>query len=468
VFPFEADRVSLPDADYHTNDQSTTNSRGDGSSSSPNGSNTWHQRQNNRYHYELNGTSAAGTGERTTYIWSAMWGTQTDSRGKTTNWGNSDPKPFVDKTEDFSWPNATATTTWQQIKEDFQRDPYAGSTLQIGFGVIDVIAGAVMTLGTCGGAVVPGLGLIVVGVDQIAAGINNAQNPGSPSMSVLEYGGYSLAKGLGASENTAQTVGAYTPAALSLVFNVWGGLTACFAAGTPLLTPEGEKPIEQFKPGDWVLSAPEGDPEAPPEPRQVEEVFTNLLPLLNVRVGGKLIQTTSEHPFYVRGKGWAAAKDLQTGDLLRSHDGQWVAVESATEGEELAPVYNLRVAEHHTYFVGSREWEFSVWAHNACNLNTNSATSRFGIYEIFVNGTLYKIGKADLMRITQSSGLPTRLHQQIRRLIRAYGANNVSQVLTELGTTTTQWAKAAETAVLRSIFDKLRMVPPGNIKSFFP
>jgi hypothetical protein len=122
----------------------------------------------------------------------------------------------------------------------------------------------------------------------------------------------------------------------------------------------------QFKPGDWVLSAPECDPEAPPEPRQVEEVFTNFLPLLHVQVGGKTIRTTSEHPFYVRGKGWTAAKDLQAGDLLRSHDGQWVAVESVSEGEELAAVYNLRVAEHHTYFVGSRDWGFSVWAHNAC------------------------------------------------------------------------------------------------------
>jgi len=122
----------------------------------------------------------------------------------------------------------------------------------------------------------------------------------------------------------------------------------------------------QFKPGDWVLSAPECDPEALPEPRQVEEVFTNFLPLLHVQVGGKTIRTTSEHPFYVRGKGWTAAKDLQAGDLLRSHDGQWVAVESVSEGEELAAVYNLRVAEHHTYFVGSRDWGFSVWAHNAC------------------------------------------------------------------------------------------------------
>jgi hypothetical protein len=30
------------------------------------------------------------------------------------------------------------------------------------------------------------------------------------------------------------------------------------------------------------------------------------------------------------------------------------------------PVYNLRIAEYHTYFVGSAEWGFSVWTHNMC------------------------------------------------------------------------------------------------------
>ena len=30
----------------------------------------------------------------------------------------------------------------------------------------------------------------------------------------------------------------------------------CFAAGTPLLTPDGSKAIERFKAGDWILSSP--------------------------------------------------------------------------------------------------------------------------------------------------------------------------------------------------------------------
>ena len=277
---------------------------------------------------------------------------------------------MVDKTEDFSWPNATATTTWQQLKEDFQRDPYAGSVFQIGFGVIDVIAGAVMTLGTCGGAVVPGLGLIVVGVDQIAAGINNAQNPGSPSMSVLEYGGYSLAKGLGASENTAQAIGAYTPAALSAIFNVWGSLAACFRRGTPFRTPDGSKPVEQLRKGDKVLSRAELDPLGHVEAKEVEEVFVRLGRVMLLRVSGREIGTTSEHPFWVKDRGWIAAGELKAGDLLASEEnGRWLTVDGVKDTGRYESVYNIRVADYHTYFVGELDWDFAVWAHNVYNTN---------------------------------------------------------------------------------------------------
>ena len=59
-------------------------------------------------------------------------------------------------------------------------------------------------------------------------------------------------------------------------------LRACFAAGTPLLTPTGEKAIEQFRPGALILAAPEDDPEGRVEIKQVGEVFENHARLLNV------------------------------------------------------------------------------------------------------------------------------------------------------------------------------------------
>src|SRR5262249_51445608 len=41
--------------------------------------------------------------------------------------------------------------------------------------------------------------------------------------------------------------------------------------------------------------------------------------------------------------------------------------------------YNLRIADHHTYFVGARDWGFSVWAHNTCAEFIEFAAERLGI-----------------------------------------------------------------------------------------
>ncbi len=139
---------------------------------------------------------------------------------------------------------------------------------------------------------------------------------------------------------------------------------ACFAAGTRLLTPDGDKAIETFVPGDKILSRHERNPLGELEVQVVEDVFVNFAPIFHLHVGGQVIRTTGAHPFWVKGRGWVQAAALRPGDLLSSHDGQWVEVEELFETGESETVYNLRVSEFHTYFVGSRDWKFSVWAHN--------------------------------------------------------------------------------------------------------
>ena len=142
--------------------------------------------------------------------------------------------------------------------------------------------------------------------------------------------------------------------------------TGCFSSGTQVLTPEGNKPIEQFKAGDWVLSAPHDDPNVPATARRVKEVIPSRGKLLDISLSGKVVHTTREHPFYVKGKGWTRAASLVVGDQLRGHDDRWVPVEPIEDAADSA-VYNLSVEENGTYFVGSRDWGFSVWVYGACN-----------------------------------------------------------------------------------------------------
>jgi hypothetical protein len=114
-----------------------------------------------------------------------------------------------------------------------------------------------------------------------------------------------------------------------------------------------------------VLSRAESDPDGPLTAQVVEAVFVRLGRILHVHVGGRVIRTTAQHPFWVHHQGWVLAGFLGVGDLLVGHDGQVVLVEDVLDTGEYETVYNLRVADFHTYFVGSPEWGFSVWAHNA-------------------------------------------------------------------------------------------------------
>jgi RHS repeat-associated protein len=189
---------------------------------------------------------------------------------------------------------------------------------------------------------------------------------------------------------------------------LYSWLTSCFAAGTPVLTPHGEKLIEEVKKGDPVLSAREDDPYGVPEAKHVEEVFVNVSPVLNLHVGGLVIRTTPEHPFYVQGRGWIPAAMLEAGDLLRSHDGQRLPVEALTNSGEVTTVYNLRVADYHTYFVGSARWGFSVWSHNLMCAGWNHFVPRF-------MGNQMPYGTQFLNAIQH-----TRLHLAMNRWIAQY------------------------------------------------
>jgi hypothetical protein len=140
--------------------------------------------------------------------------------------------------------------------------------------------------------------------------------------------------------------------------------TACFVAGTPVRLRYGCKPIEQVQKGDRILSRDQYNPSGPVVEQVVEETFIRTAPVIRLRVCGQELRPTGEHPFYVPGRGWVLAWSLRPGDVLHTLEGEAVRVERVEDKGEVERVYNVRVRELQTYFVGGDAWGFALWSHN--------------------------------------------------------------------------------------------------------
>jgi RHS repeat-associated protein len=133
----------------------------------------------------------------------------------------------------------------------------------------------------------------------------------------------------------------------------------CFVAGTAVLTPAGQVPIEELKLGDVVLSWDASSNEVVSS--SVERLFESHSSDVQVLLlGGHRFEVTNEHPFYHRERGWTRVGDLSVGDEVMAMDGAAVKVESIGSLGRAMPVYTIRVKETHNYFVGER----GVLVHN--------------------------------------------------------------------------------------------------------
>jgi RHS repeat-associated protein len=152
------------------------------------------------------------------------------------------------------------------------------------------------------------------------------------------------------------------------------GNIACFTAGTPVSTKDGQKTIEEIKPGDYVWSEnPETGEKAL---KQVVKTFTHeKYALIHVYANDTIIETTEEHPFWVEGKGWTAASELNDGDILKLKSGKYAQVTQIKRIDLVKPVkvYNFEVEDWHTYFVSEEQ----VLVHNMCKLPTSSELADF-------------------------------------------------------------------------------------------
>ena len=126
---------------------------------------------------------------------------------------------------------------------------------------------------------------------------------------------------------------------------------SCFGAGTPVMTRTGPRPIEDIQVGDQVLT--QGQARGELSFRPILAVFHNKpTATLRVELEGEAIVATGIHRFWKSGQGWAMARDLRPGDRVRTLGG-----ESEVKGvgrDEVRPVFNLEVADGHSFFVGGR------------------------------------------------------------------------------------------------------------------
>ena len=113
-----------------------------------------------------------------------------------------------------------------------------------------------------------------------------------------------------------------------------------------LRTEGGKKRADAIRAGDQLWSRSEFDPDGPLALKVVEEVFVRVASVWHLRVEGQVLETTAEHPFDARGRGWTATAQLQAGDWLRTEEGGWLRVEAVTATGEVATVYNFRVADY--------------------------------------------------------------------------------------------------------------------------
>ena len=94
----------------------------------------------------------------------------------------------------------------------------------------------------------------------------------------------------------------------------------------------------------------EYDAAGPIEAKVVEEVFERFAGIQHLHAGGQVIRTTFEHPFFTNDRGWVPVKELHAGDWILTAFGEWIAVEEIYDTGDWELVYNVRVADHHTYF----------------------------------------------------------------------------------------------------------------------
>ncbi len=214
----------------------------------------------------------------------------------------------------------------------------------------------------------------------------------------------------------------------------------CFVAGTMISAEDGFVPIEEIKVGDRVWSEDTATGEK--ELKKVKKVFVREKDsIIRLSINGEVINTTEEHPFWIKNQGWIPAGSLKEGDIVKLQSGEYVSIEEykVVILDESIPVYNFHVEDNECYYVSKQK--VLVHNNNPCaqsnHGNSLSTTKKTDLYVLRDRTTrqIKKIGettrgtkrytkkyyeKNNLYMDIIDSGTKKQMHFQQHRFLKRY------------------------------------------------
>jgi hypothetical protein len=124
---------------------------------------------------------------------------------------------------------------------------------------------------------------------------------------------------------------------------------SCLAAGTPIWTDAGPMAVEKIKVGDRVLAQDVDTGELSYKPVLHTTVRLNA-DLVKLDLTEEKITCSVGHRFWISGSGWMKARDIEPG--MNFHGAEGTTRLRKSEPAGVGAVYNLIVADCHSYFVG--------------------------------------------------------------------------------------------------------------------
>ncbi|QWW19533.1 hypothetical protein I6B53_10735 [Schaalia sp. 19OD2882] len=250
-----------------------------------------------------------------------------------------------------------------------------GATGPIGSGVGSAVGGALARTGLCqaGRNILTGAASAAV-EGGVSGGLDYLAGPGPHSV-----------EGFVTSMGTGTLLGGAFGGGGAAIANRMKGLTgwACFTGETPVVMADGtRKPIKDIEVGEHVLA--HNPHTGADEAREVLQTHTHDdTPIWQIHTGDHgVIRTTRTHRFWVQGKGWTRACDLNTGDQLQATpDAPTTHVTSVEDTGTTATVHNLTIHGLTNYYVQTTTGT-TVLAHNTYDPTTPGFSPAIAVQDV--------------------------------------------------------------------------------------